>query len=64
METLYEVRPFFMLMKISFQAQLWKRQEDHEGELTVIFKVPLSEAAEVKQMPVQTILDIKVSFGE
>lgn len=43
---------------MSFQAHLWKRTEDHEGEITLIFKVPLSDAEEATSIPTQRILTI------
>jgi hypothetical protein len=46
----------------TFKAQLWKRIEDMEGELTIILKVPLSDYVEARQIPVMTELDVEVSW--
>jgi len=45
---------------ITFQAQLWQRKEDYEGEITLVFKVPLSDAEEAKKIPVQQVLQHEI----
>jgi len=47
-----------------FKAQLWKRTEDYEGELTLVFKVPLIDVKEAKEIPIQRELEIEVKIKE
>ena len=52
------------VQRLNIKAQLWKRTEDYEGELTLIFKVPLICAREAKEIPIQEVLEIKVSVED
>lgn len=47
-------------------AQLWKIQTDHEGESTIIFKVPLSELADVVKLNamLQKELDVEIKISD
>ena len=47
-------------MDTTFKSQLWKRQEDREGEITLILKIPLSDAEAVKKIPVLMELTVAV----
>jgi len=47
-------------MKAKFRGQLWKRIEDYEGEITLTFKIPLSDAEEAMKIHTQTELEIEV----
>ena len=45
-------------MENTFKAQVWKRIEDYEGELTLTLKVPLSDAKAAKELPLQHVIEI------
>lgn len=49
---------------IKFKAHLWKLSRDHQDEVTVVLKVPSSDAITVIGLPTEQILNIEVSSGE
>ena len=49
---------------MKFRAILWKRLEDREGEITLVLKVPLSDAKEAKEIPTQKVIDIVAKISE
>ena len=50
-------------MGIKFNAQLWSVKRDHEDEVTVILKVPASDAIKVIGLPCQENLLVDISKG-
>lgn len=47
-----------------FKASLWKRTEDHESEITLVLKVPLSDKDEALNFPTQTELDVTIEYED
>jgi hypothetical protein len=50
-------------MGIKFNAQLWSVKRDHEDEITIVLKVPASDALKVIGLPCQENLLVDVSKG-
>jgi hypothetical protein len=51
-------------MGIKFNAQLWKVTRDQDDEVTIVLKVPASDAVKVIALPTQECLVIDVSREE
>jgi hypothetical protein len=45
-------------------AQLWQIKTDHEGESTVVFKVPSSELVNVVKLNSLLLKELKLSITE
>lgn len=50
--------------EIKFIASFEKLVKDHEGEVTLILKVPLTEEYKVRDVPILTELDISIKPRE
>ncbi len=48
-------------MGIKVSAQLWKLEKDFEGEVTLVFKIPLRDMPKAILVPEQRELELNIS---
>lgn len=48
--------------KIIFNAAFEQLRKDREGEVKITFTVPMSDEAEARKVPVETLLKISVEY--
>ena len=46
---------------IKFKGSLWKVSRDHQDEVTLILKVPASDAIKVIAIPTETTLNVEIT---
>jgi hypothetical protein len=51
-------------MGIKFKAHLWKISRDHTDEVTLILKIPSSDAITVIGLPTEKVFNIEVTSEE
>lgn len=48
---------------IKFTASLWKVSRDHDGEVTLIMRVPEAEAIKVIAIPTKVSFNVNITGG-
>jgi len=48
-------------MGVKFTAQLWKVSRDHDDQVTLVLKVPSSDAITVIGLPTNEVINVEVS---
>ena len=51
-------------MRVIMPATLYKLTQDSDGEVTLVFKIPLSDAKKSTDIPVQEELALAVEWNE
>lgn len=51
-------------MGIKFKAHLWKISRDHDDEVTLVLKIPSSDAIVVIGLPTNQVMDIEVNNAQ
>lgn len=46
---------------IRFKAHLWKVSRDHQDEVTLVLRVPSSDAINVIALPTETVFNVEVT---
>ena len=49
---------------IKFNASLWAVKRDHQDEITLVLKVPSSDAIKVIGLPTETLLHVEITGEE